>query len=194
MTDNLIDTLYSIASTKEMPLEHTVKSLHYVMNRLDKVEINPIVKLLNMLQVVRKNKKKIYLIGNGGSAATASHLATDLQKKDFKAISLVDNISLITAIGNDIGYDYIFRNQLMNCLNVGDVLIAFSASGNSLNILKAIEYAKNEEVVTVGFSGFNGGRLKDRCDISIHVATELGAYGPVEDIHMVIGHLVAKYF
>ncbi len=140
---------------------------------------------------------KIYIIGNGGSAATASHMATDLSKivvRDtprLRAISLTDNTPLITAIANDIDYSQVFREQLKNLLYPRDVVIGISVSGKSPNILHAITYANSMGATTIGFSGFGGGKLKSLVDISIDVSSE--NYGVVEDFHMSLNHLLSQF-
>jgi D-sedoheptulose 7-phosphate isomerase len=100
----------------------------------------------------------------------------------------------LTALGNDYGYEHIFRMQLENLLQPGDVVVAISASGNSPNILLAIEYANERGATTVGLTGFDGGKLAALVDVNVHAPTGPGEYGPAEDIHMVIDHLVMSYF
>jgi D-sedoheptulose 7-phosphate isomerase len=99
----------------------------------------------------------------------------------------------MTAAGNDIGYESIFVEQLRTLLMPGDVVVAISASGNSPNILRAVEYAKTRHAVTVGLTGFDGGGLREIVDESIHIQTERGDYGPVEDLHLMLGHLITTY-
>lgn len=141
--------------------------------------------------------KSVYIVGNGGSAATASHFACDLlkiiedhSKPRFKAHSLVDNNSVITALGNDIGYENIFWDQINAHLNPHDLLIAFSASGNSPNILKAVEAAKENGGFVIGFTGFSGGKLREKADLSIHIPCD--NYGIVEDIHLSLEHMISQ--
>lgn len=148
----------------------------------------------------RDNGKNIFIIGNGGSAATASHLANDLligtksRKKPFKAIALTDNTANLTAIGNDFGFESIFSKQLEPLSSRGDLLIAFSASGNSENIIEAIKVAKMKECTVIGISGFSGGLVKVLSDTCIHIESQEGEYGPVEDIHMSLVHIFGNYF
>ena len=115
-------------------------------------------------------------------------------EKPFRAISLCDNQAVITAIGNDDGYENIFLQQLQTQAKAGDVLVAISASGNSPNIIKAINWSKNNKIVTVGLSAFDGGELARLSDLNIHVPTQIGEYGPAEDLHMVICGLVGSFF
>lgn len=170
-------------------LEKQVKSL----------SVQKIHELVNVLYNVYKNGKDIYIIGNGGSAATAIHFSCDLGKgtvrnlndnheKRFKVVPLTSNIATITAIANDIGYDEVFSQQLLNLMSKGDVLIAISASGNSKNILKAVDVAKETGLIVIGLCGFGGGRLKDVSDYSIVI--ESNSYGVVEDLHHILAHII----
>ena len=147
----------------------------------------------------RERGSSIFFIGNGGSAATASHFANDIAigtrtyEKPFRAISLCDNQAVITAIANDDGYEKIFSQQLQVLLKKQDVVIAISASGNSPNLIQAIDIAKKMGAISVGISAFDGGKMKEMVDVSLHVPTEKGEYGPAEDAHMVLDHLVSSY-
>ena len=141
---------------------------------------------------------QIWLIGNGGSAATASHFATDLSRctsktgQPLKVISLCDNTGLITAIGNDFSFEDIYIRQLQNLGETGDLLISISASGNSINLTKAVEFAKTCSISTLSFVGFNGGVLKKLSDNSIYVKTDIGDYGVAEDCHSIICHYISS--
>ena len=154
---------------------------------------------IDTLLKAREDGAYIYFIGNGGSASTASHFVNDLSigtkslDKPFRAISLCDNQSVITAIANDYGYEYIFSKQLSILLKRNDVVVAISASGNSPNLIKALDIAKDKGAITVGLSAFDGGILKEIVDISVHVSTEQGAYGVSEDVHMMLDHLITGY-
>ncbi len=139
----------------------------------------------------------IYIAGNGGSAATASHWVNDLNKATkedgqpaMRVMSLSDNISWLTALANDEGYERVFAGQLENFARPGDVLIVISASGNSPNLLEAVEVARRNELLTIGFLGFDGGALKDRVDDYLWLPTEKGAYGLVESGHSFLCHLL----
>lgn len=171
----------------------------YVSACLQSIDFGKVQEFVNLLIVKREQRKTVYFIGNGGSAATASHFANDLAigtrtpKKPFKVVSLTDNNAVMTAIGNDFGYDELFSAQLKILMEPGDVLVAISASGNSPNIIKGVEYAHSLNNKVVGLTGFSGGELKKLCDINIHVESNRGEYGPVEDVHMFIDHLVGSY-
>ena len=115
-------------------------------------------------------------------------------EKPFRIFSLVDNNSVVTAISNDVGYESIFVNQLKIHYRDKDSLIVISASGNSPNVLEAAEWVKSRGGCIIGFLGFSGGKLIDLCDIKIHVKSEPGEYGPVEDSHLIMNHILAHWF
>lgn len=151
----------------------------------------------SILQCVT-NQKSVWIIGNGGSASTAEHFETDLsfirKGRTFpriKVSALTSNTALISAIANDIGYENIFSHQLYRIADQGDLCFFISASGNSENLLKAAEAAKEIGLSTFGLLGFDGGKLLKDLDNSIIVETELGNYGPVEDIHLAVCHAVS---
>ena len=172
----------------------------YLKVLIDQLSVENVSKFINLILETRENNKTIFFIGNGGSASTASHFVNDISlgsrqfEKPFRAISLCDNQAVITAIGNDDGYENIFLQQLQTQAKAGDVLVAISASGNSPNIIKAINWSKNNKIVTVGLSAFDGGELARLSDLNIHVPTQIGEYGPAEDLHMVICGLVGSFF
>ena len=172
----------------------------YLKILIDQLSVENVSKFINLILETRENNKTIFFIGNGGSASTASHFVNDISlgsrqfEKPFRAISLCDNQAVITAIGNDDGYENIFLQQLQTQAKAGDVLVAISASGNSPNIIKAINWSKNNNIVTVGLSAFDGGELARLSDLNIHVPTQIGEYGPAEDLHMVICGLVGSFF
>jgi D-sedoheptulose 7-phosphate isomerase len=146
-----------------------------------------------------QNDKQVFVIGNGGSASTASHMAADLAKntigpnmRRFRIHSLNDNISLVTALANDIGYDHIFSEQLENSVRAGDVLIVISGSGNSRNVLNAMRYARRQSAQVVALLGFDGGAAIELADITVLVQSR--DYGIVEDMHLVVNHILLEYF
>ncbi|MDQ2760331.1 MAG: SIS domain-containing protein [Actinomycetota bacterium] len=143
--------------------------------------------------------KQVFLLGNGGSASTASHMAADLAKntigpnmRRFRILSLNDNVPLLTALSNDMGYHRMFAEQLINLIRPGDVLVAISGSGNSSNVLRAIEYARGQCAQIVGLLGFSGGRAAELCDTAIVVDSD--DYGVVEDAHLILNHILVEYF
>lgn len=152
------------------------------------------------IHVIRETSDRgsvIWIAGNGGSAATASHFATDLSRginssgAPVKGISLCDNSGLITAIGNDFGFDDVFLRQLTNLSQPGDLLVVITASGNSPNLVKAIEWANANGVKTLSLTGFEGGKARRISDYSIHVPTEVGDYGVAEDSHSILCHFIS---
>ena len=164
------------------------------------VEVMPRAQIWNVIHVLLdawRRGSRVFLLGNGGSAATASHMANDLNKlaivpgqPRFKALALTDNIPLMTAWGNDTAYENIFVEQMLNFLEPGDVVLGISASGNSANVLKAMQVARHHGDVTVAFSGRNGGKLKDMVDHCILVPSD--HIGHQEDLHMVLDHVIAN--
>jgi D-sedoheptulose 7-phosphate isomerase len=162
---------------------------------LDHLPFTSIEKLVDCLHWARISGKRIFILGNGGSAATATHLACDLGKNTvtahlprFKVVALTDNLSAITAIGNDLGYDNIFAEQLENLVEEGDVVVAISASGNSPNVLKAIQLAHTHNAFTVGWSGYSGGKLSAVVDLPIVIPCD--SIEQIEDVHLIIAHMV----
>lgn len=173
--------------------------INYLQSVLLRVDTSEIGHFIETLLDARNRGVTIFFIGNGGSAATASHFANDLAfgtndyKHPFRVISLTDNVPVLTALGNDFGYEEIFVRQLQVLGNKGDVLVGISASGNSPNLLKAFDYALSAGIKTVAITAFDGGKMKDVADEGIHVPTEPREYGPAEDVHMVLDHLVGAY-
>jgi len=153
--------------------------------------------LASLLMKARDHRRTVFVMGNGGSAATASHFAGDLSKGTivegfprFKAVSLTDNVANMLAWANDMGYEDIFVEQLKNLMEPGDVVIGISVSGNSANVLKAIEYANHHGGVTIGFSGYDGGRLLESAQENIHVTDSY--MQRVEDMHLLLEHLLTS--
>lgn len=173
--------------------------LDYVTELLARLDAEAIAAFLEVLLDARQRGVHIFFIGNGGSAATASHFANDIAigsrswHRPFRAFSLGDNIAALTAIANDDGYEEIFVQQLKVYMVEGDVVVAISASGNSPNVVRAIEYANANGGITVALTGFDGGKLRSMSQVQIHVPTDQGEYGPVEDIHMMLQHLVTAF-
>ncbi|PJZ70305.1 sugar isomerase [Leptospira perolatii] len=193
---NQLDKIFENSAGPKEFAEGYLQHLSDLLGKLNTLEIS---NTINEFLKVRENGKKILFLGNGGSAATASHFVNDIavgtrkKEKPFKAIGLTDNIAAVTAIANDDGYENIFVKQLEYLLEPGDLVVAISASGNSPNVIKAVEYAKGKGNRIVGLTGFDGGKLGQLSDILVHVETAKGEYGPVEDIHMVMDHLIGSY-
>ena len=185
---------------KEFSKKFTKEYLEDIKRLLDSMEedlINKIDELASILRKARENKNTIFIMGNGGSAVTASHFAGDLSKGTivegfprFKAVALTDNIPNMLAWANDAGYEEIFIEQLKNLMEPGDIVIGISVSGNSMNVIKAIEYANENGGLTIGLSGCDGGRLLECAQKNINVPC---SYMPkVEDIHLLIEHLLTS--
>ena len=172
-------------------------SLSRLIAELDR---SAIASFVDLLLKSRSQDSTTFFLGNGGSASTATHFVNDLSlgsrqfEKPFRAISLCDNQAVITAIANDDGYENIFLQQLKTLAMQGDTIVCISASGNSKNLIKAVEYAKENKLYVVGLTAFDGGSLKENCDLNIHVPTKIGEYGLAEDLHMVICGLIGSYF
>lgn len=172
---------------------------------LKKMPLKEIAKALNVLKAVYERDGRIYIFGNGGSLALATHWASDFNKtvfshhldkytRRFQAIRVPTTEEELTAWANDVGYDMVFAGPLKNYLQDSDVVIAISDSGNSPNIIKAVELAKSYQVPVIGLSGFDGGKLNQLADAKILVPTEKGEYELAESVHNVILHLMTKYF
>ncbi len=160
------------------------------------LDINVIDEILNLIQQARKNQKQIFIMGNGGSGANASHITGDFNKglslgepeeNRFRVICINDNISTMLSLANDVSYDDIFVEQLKNFLNPEDLVIAISGSGNSENCLRAARYAKQRGNTVIGFVGLDGGELKKISDVCYHVKSN--SMQITEDLHMMLGHL-----
>ncbi|MBM3256655.1 MAG: SIS domain-containing protein [Candidatus Moranbacteria bacterium] len=173
--------------------------LNKVLSTLDKGKL---IKFIEKIQALIGEDKTLFICGNGGSAATSSHMACDLGKtilgknprensKRLKTICLNDCVPMMTAWGNDEGYEHIFSEQLRNLGQAGDMLLIITGSGNSPNILEAIKIAKEMEIETFGLLGFQGGKAKGLLDDYLLVKSE--NYGIVEDIHGIINHLITDY-
>jgi D-sedoheptulose 7-phosphate isomerase len=173
--------------------------LDYLKEVLDRIDRSSVRRFVELLLDARERGAAVFFIGNGGSAATASHFANDLSlgtndyDKPFRVQSLTDNVPVLTALGNDFGYEDIFERQLRIQGRPGDVLVGISASGNSPNLVKAFEYAAEAGIHTVAITAFDGGRIRELADDAVHVPTEPREYGPAEDAHMVLDHLVSNY-
>jgi D-sedoheptulose 7-phosphate isomerase len=171
--------------------------------QMDKISWKEIARATKILHSTYENDGKVYLIGNGGSAAIATHFTNDLNKtvfgqkgeknvKRFQATSLVDNTSALTAWANDVGFESVFSEQLKNFSQEKDALIAISSSGNSPNIIKAVETAKNLHLPIISLTGFDGGKLISLSDAKIHIPSS--KYAIIESAHEAICHLITTYF
>src|SRR5580700_9207708 len=182
--------------------EFAKEYIHQLKDVLDRLPLEPIDEIIRVIEQARDEGRQIFVIGNGGSASTASHMMNDLCKGTLghkgdapwprmRVIALTDNVSLMTAWANDTDFAHIFSEPLKNLAQRGDVLIAISASGNSPNIILAVEAAKQMGVKVIGLAGFGGGKLSQMADVSLVVPSD--GYGPVEDVHMILDHIITGY-
>jgi D-sedoheptulose 7-phosphate isomerase len=168
-----------------------------VKQTLDKLPFVEISNVIEILHNARLDQRMVFILGNGGSASTASHFVCDLAKNtkiegmpDFRVIGLSDNVAVLSAYANDDGYENIFERQLTNLISSGDIVIAISASGNSTNVIKAIEFAKESGATTIGFTGFDGGELGQIVDINLHIPSD--SIEQVEDLHLMLEHMITQ--
>jgi len=178
--------------------------INEVKNSLDTLDIKKINTAVSMIVKAYDKGSRVFILGNGGSASTATHMACDLGKgtlsrfydnkeKRLRVISLSDNTALLTAYANDLSFEHAYVQQLRNLVEKQDLVIVISGSGNSKNLLKAIKYAKDQGAKTLGILGFkNGGKLAEMVDSAIIVQSN--HYGPVEDVHLVMNHLLSSCF
>ena len=183
--------------------DFSMKYFNYIFEIQKKIDSEELDNFANQFMEARDIGNTIFVAGNGGSAATATTMANDIgfdiikktgTEMPFKVFALTDNASVITAIANDVGYENIFINQLKIHYRKGDKLVVISASGNSKNVILAAEWVKNKGGTILGMLGFDGGELRGICDLSILVPSLPGEYGPVEDMHLTINHLLAHWF
>lgn len=193
---NRIEELYA---QDPSPARFARGYLDYLAEVLAQLDEDEIARFVTELLRTRDSGGRIYFFGNGGSAATASHFVNDIAigsrswERPFRAVCLSDNNAVLTSIANDFGYEHVFVRQLQGHLHSDDLVVAISVSGNSPNVLAAVEYARSCGVRVVALTGFDGGRLRELADVAVHVPTKEGEYGPAEDAHMVLDHLVGAY-
>lgn len=197
---NNIDKVYHVSSSAGAFAQGYFSYLKQV---LDSISPESIDLLVAEFEAARATGSTIFVVGNGGSATTATSMANDIgfdilkktgTDKPFRVLAFTDNTSVITAIANDVGYENVFINQLRIHFRPGDKLLAISASGNSPNVVAAAEWVKEQGGRVTGFLGFSGGKLKDISDVVVHVKSEAGEYGPVEDAHLILNHILAHWF
>ena len=181
--------------------EFIVSYLEKLISQINRIDVEIVNTVINHFIEASRNGSTVYVIGNGGSAATASHIANDFSGglklrgiENFNVVSLAANVPLLTAIANDVGYENIFYAQIFEKIKPTDKLVAISCSGNSPNITKAARYAKSRGAIVIGLTGFDGGELKDISNVNFHVPTESGEYGLVEDLHMILDHIMYSCF
>lgn len=162
-----------------------------------KLDLDRLQEIITALERARNENRRVFVFGNGGSASTASHFACDLGKGTiqpnlprFKIFCLNDNVPTMTAYANDTGYENIFAEPLITHSERGDLAVAFSASGNSPNIVRAIEAARQRGLISIGFTGFSGGKIRNLLDINLHIPSE--SFGHVEDLHLAATHAICE--
>jgi D-sedoheptulose 7-phosphate isomerase len=192
----------SPAAVDQDPTEGRFRSiadgyLASLATELERLDVDALMRIVARLRVARDAGAMVFTAGNGGSAATASHWVNDLGKatrrsgrRPFRVIGLSDNVSWFSALANDEGYERVFAGQLENLAQPGDVLIVISASGNSPNLVRAVDHARDAGLTSIALLGFDGGALLSRVDVAFWVPTPIGAYGLVESIHSVACDIV----
>jgi D-sedoheptulose 7-phosphate isomerase len=177
--------------------------LNLTKDLLDNLDLDTLENIVNLIEDCSKNNNTIYVAGNGGSASTASTFVNDIgfdvykrssNQRKIKIVSLNDNIPSLTAISNDINFDSIFKSQLEINFQLNDILIVFSGSGNSKNLINAVDWINDNKMgKTVGFLGFDGGKLGEICEHSIVIKSKKGLYGPIEDLHLTCNHIISLW-
>lgn len=164
---------------------------------INRLPVHLIEKVVEALQAARLSGRQVFIMGNGGSASTATHFVCDLAKNTrreglphYRVIGLTDNMAIFSAYANDEGYESVFASQLANLINDEDIVIGISASGNSPNVIHGMEEAQKHNAITIGFTGFDGGRLGTMVDLNIHVKSNIIEH--VEDIHLMLEHMIVK--
>jgi D-sedoheptulose 7-phosphate isomerase len=178
-------------------MERITNYIALLQQTIDQLPKEKIVKVIDLLYSARFSGRQVFIMGNGGSASTASHFVCDLSKNTrhdgwprYKVVGLSDNMAVLSAYANDEGYENVFCEQLANLLLPDDIVIAISASGNSRNVVNAIQYAKSQNAFTIGFTGFDGGILGTLVDIDLHINSNIIEH--VEDLHLVLEHMIIK--
>ncbi len=174
-----------------------IQRVQYLLAKLD---LQSVADVIEVFIRARETDNTIFFVGNGGSAATAEHFANDLTVGAssgggslFRAVSLASNIATLTCIANDFGYADVFERQLRNLMRPGDVVVGISASGNSENVIKALKYAALNGGIPVAIVGFDGGQMKRVAHHVIHLSSPMGDYGPVEDVQLLLDHMITQY-
>ncbi len=175
--------------------EHIKKYIELELKILKELDQNEINRAMNLLEETREKGSNVYVFGNGGSAATASHMENDFNKgvsekleKKYRFQCINANMATIMAIANDNGYCRVFEQQLENKLKKDDVIVAISGSGNSENVIRAVNYAKIQGCKIIGMTGYSGGKLKELSDVSLHVPIDNMQI--TEDVHIIFNHMM----
>ena len=179
-------------------IEYARNYIKRLLSIIEDLDMESIVKVMDEFVQARHRGSTIFFMGNGGSAATSDHFANDLNvcaspegTIPFKSLSLCSNTAYLTCLGNDFGYESIFERQLKNLMCPDDVVVGISASGNSPNVIRALEYASRNDGIPIAIVGFDGGQMKKIAKHVVHIRSEKGEYGPVEDVHLILDHLIS---
>jgi D-sedoheptulose 7-phosphate isomerase len=189
----------TIRSGSELAASYPELYKNELLRAIETVDLEKVSQAIQILSLARDENRHIFTCGNGGSGATASHFACDMLKgasfgrsQRFRITALTDSLATLTAYSNDVGYECVFAEQLKNFAQPGDVVIAFSGSGNSPNVLQAVEYANSAGCRTIALTGRDGGRLGPLAQLNIQVSNQ--HMGRIEDAHMVVAHMICYYF
>ena len=189
--------MHAAAPTVREYIQSYTDRLHDLLNIIDK---DAIAATIDAIEQCSQRGNTLFSMANGGSAASASHLVNDLVagcylegQPRLRTLCLSDNAATVTALANDAGFDHIFSHQLRVHMRPGDVVLAMSVSGNSENLIQAVDYANANGATTIAYAGFDGGRLAEKCQISVVIPTTKDEYGPVEDVFNILGHIVITY-
>ncbi|MCP5005952.1 MAG: SIS domain-containing protein [Planctomycetes bacterium] len=179
--------------------EFVLKYINDLQDTLRDINLEDIEEIVNSILDAYESGKQIFIMGNGGSGSTASHFACDINKgvslgleKRFKVVSLCDNVPTMLAYANDCSYDDVFVEQLKNFLNPGDIVIGISGSGNSKNVILAIQYANERGATTIALSGFDGGEIAGIAEKSF--VAPIHDMQKVEDVHLILVHMMMQFF
>lgn len=194
---NKLQELYDNTSS---PAEYAAGYLQHMAQVVASLDPEAVASVTGIIHDVAANDKTLFLIANGGSAAVSTHWVNDLSantvvtgQPGYRVISLTDNASSITALGNDASFNEIFTIQLKANMRPGDVVLAMSVSGNSPNLVSAMNYANENGAVTIACTGMEGGKLRELAQHSIHINSTKDEYGPIEDMFSVIMHIIQSH-
>ena len=181
-----------------MPIASVKAYQHELIRLIQEIDAGAFGQFMQILLDAYRNDRQVFVAGNGGSAATANHFVCDFgknavqgEKRRFRVLSLADSVEKVTALGNDVAFEEIFRQQMMNLMRPGDVLVLISASGNSPDLVRACEYAREMDARIVVLAGFEGGKIKSYADAAMVARSD--SYERIEDIHLIILHMAVCY-
>jgi len=200
MTSSAAPVLKSLYASSATPSAYMAGFTQHFAKMVSAMDAAKLAEVASLVEDASAAGRSIFVLANGGSAAVASHFVNDMSvnaivagKRGFRVLSLTDNVESVTAVANDAGYENIFLFQLQCMMEKGDLVIALSVSGNSENVMRAIDFANANGAHTVGMSGFDGGRLAKSAKTVLHFPSTRDEYGPVEDAFSVVFHAVSGY-